>query len=108
MKDSFTLYVIDELLRDIPGVTAKSMFGGVAIYKDRQIFGMIVDGQLYFKVDEESKKEYEGYGSKPFTYTAKNGKQVAMSYWELPAAVMDDQSLLIQWVERALHAGKKR
>jgi DNA transformation protein len=74
------------------------MFGGYGLYLDGTIFGIIADDQIYFKTDENSQVRYEQLGSKPFTYAKGKAKSVTMSYWELPAEIMDDPNELRQWV----------
>ena len=83
------------------------MFGGWGIYKDGVIFAIIDDGQLYFKVGENNKADYEKEGSKPFEYPMPSGKKISLSYWELPADVMDDHERLLSWIEKSLEASKK-
>lgn len=104
---SFVDYVTKDLLRDIPGITARAMFGGFGVYKDRKIFAIIVDDELYFKVGDSNRHEYESRGSKPFTYHGKSGKPVQMSYWKLPVEVMDDPEMLKKWMNASLHIEKK-
>lgn len=43
-------HVID-LLANWGEVRAKRMFGGVGLFRDDRMFGLIFDGQLYFRVD---------------------------------------------------------
>ncbi len=69
------------------------MFGGYGIYKCGIIIGIIVQNELYFKVDKESVKHYEDTGSKPFIYNSK-GKKVRMSYWQVPLEIMADENLI--------------
>lgn len=96
-----------DALAGIPGITSRAMFGGWGIYKDKKIFGLIADGELYFKVDETTKPEYESYGSRPFTYTNR-GKTYAMSYWLVPEEVLERPDEIYEWVEKAAHAGGKK
>lgn len=35
------------------------MFGGWAVYKNRVIFAIIVNGELYFKIEENNCAEFE-------------------------------------------------
>lgn len=103
---SFHDYVIDEVLREIPGITSKSMFGGWGIYKNGIFFALIADNELYFKVDEENKKDYEELGSEPFVYQSKNGP-ITMSYWILPEEIRDDLEKLRTWIDKSVTAGIK-
>ncbi len=97
MKSSFVDYVVEDLLNGIEGIRAKAMFGGYGIYKNDTIFGIIVDEELYYKVDDSNRRDYEKYKSEPFQYTAKDNKKVSMSYWKLPSEVMDDREQLQEW-----------
>ena len=105
-------YVVSDLLGDWQDVRAKAMFGGYGVYRNGTIFGIIDEDVLYFKVGESSRKDYEAAGSKPFSYRLKNRKKaVVMSYWEVPAQVMDDREEIFKWAERALavsHGGSKK
>ena len=54
--NSFHEYVMRDFLGDISGITSRAMFGGWGVYKDGTIFGIIFDGELYFKVDKSNFK----------------------------------------------------
>lgn len=106
MKSSgFVDYLKEEVFRDIPGITFRSMFGGHCIYKDGVAFGMVANDILYFKVGSNNKADYESEGSKPFEYGMK-GKTYKMSYWEVPQAVLDDSDKLTAWLKKSLVAKK--
>jgi DNA transformation protein len=105
--DSFHEFVMGDLLAEVSGVTSKKMFSGYGIYKQGIIFAIIADGELYFKIGEENKADYEAYGSKPFTYKMPGGKLYKMSYWELPEEIMEDHEALRGWVEKAVQASVK-
>ncbi|MCH8821713.1 TfoX/Sxy family protein [Patescibacteria group bacterium] len=102
--DSFHDYVMMEVFRDIDGITSKHMFGGWGIYLDGVFFALIGDGQIFFKVDESNRSDYEKHGSKPFVYTGHKGKDVTLSYWELPAEIMEDRDELEKWIEKSVKA----
>lgn len=103
MKKSaeFHDYVIHDVLGGIPGITSKAMFGGYGIYKDGKIFAIIVDGELYFKVDDNTVLDFKKLGSSQFTYEKKDGKKYAMNYWLLPEEIMEDNEKLELWVGSA-------
>lgn len=103
---SFHDFVIDEVLREISGITTRAMFGDWGVYKDGIFFALIADGQLYFKVDESTKKDYEELGSEPFVYQSKKGP-ITLSYWLLPEEIMSDQEKLKEWVDKSVAAGIK-
>src|SRR5690349_4790260 len=99
-------YVLD-LLAPFGPIRARAMFGGHGIYKDGIFFALIAEDILYFKVDDQNRPAYQAAGSKPFTYEGKNGKPIAMSYWELPVDVLEDHDHLGQWVNEAVAAARR-
>ncbi|MEK7649582.1 MAG: TfoX/Sxy family protein [Patescibacteria group bacterium] len=99
-------YVMHEVFMGIAGVTSRGMFGGWGIYKDGFFFALIADGRLYFKVDDSNRADYERAGSEPFRYSSKDKKAITMSYWELPAVVMDDKEELERWIEKSLRVAR--
>lgn len=105
--ESFHQYVMEEIFNDIEGIISRPMFGGWGIYKDAIFFALISGGQLYFKVDDSNQKDYEKQGSRPFVYNAHNGKKVTMSYWELPADMLEDKYVLKEWVEKSVDAAMR-
>ena len=105
---SFVDYVVNDLLSGFRGVRSRAMFGGYGIYKDDTMFAIIVDDELYYKVGDSNRKDFEKLGSEPFTYTAKGRKKpVTMSYWKLPAEVMDDLQVLEEWTDKAMQTAIK-
>ena len=92
-------------------VGAKKMFGGYGIYRESVMFGLVADDVLYLKADQETIPDYELLGLGPFLFK-KNGKMVAMSYYQAPEEAMESSSDLCEWAEKAyrvaLRAKKKK
>jgi DNA transformation protein len=108
-KTDFVDYVVSDLFAGWPGVRTRAMFGGHGVYKDEAMFGIIDDDVLYFKVGEANRRAYEEAGSRPFSYRAKNRKKaVVMSFWEVPAEVMDDRDAIRRWAEAAVRASRQK
>jgi DNA transformation protein len=105
-KNGFAEYVID-LLTPLGNIKSRKMFGGVGFYKDGIFFALIADEILYFKVDDATRFKYESYGSKPFSYEGKNKKTIVMSYWEVPADILENPDNLAEWVLLAVQAAKR-
>ena len=82
------------------------MFGGHGLYLNGAIIGIIVEETLYLKVDAANRAAFEGESMEPFTYASK-GRRVALSYWEAPAAVIEEPDLLQQWVRDAAAAARR-
>lgn len=103
MSREYCDYIIDQLTAWHP-VTCKRMFGGYGLYKKEQIFALILDDSLYFKVGDSNREDYITAGSEPFTYEAR-GKLVTVSYWQVPLDVLDDPEQLAIWAEKAYYVG---
>ncbi|MBP7281045.1 MAG: TfoX/Sxy family protein [Leptospiraceae bacterium] len=103
--DSYLEFVIERL--GLKGnVTAKAMFGGHGIYYGDLMFGLVADGVLYLKVAESNIKDYIQAGMKPFSYEAKSGKPISMSYWRLPEDILESNEDLPKWIDKAIDAAK--
>ena len=94
-------YVVEDLLNGLEGVKAKRMFGGYGLSLSGTICGLIADEVLYFKADGSNRGEFEKRGSRPFTYETSRGKRAVMSYWEVPADILEDRAELEAWVHRS-------
>ena len=92
-----------ELLSPWRPVSAQRMFGGHGLYHAGVMFALIADGQLYLKVDDESRAVFEAAGLTPFVYEAK-GRRVSLSYHHAPDAMLDDAELAREWAERGWQA----
>ena len=104
VSPEFRDYIL-EMLEPMGAVTARAMFGGAGLYLDGTIFGLIADEVVYFKVDAGNREDYEAVGSGPFVPFA--DKPYPMSYWEVPAEVMEDAEVLRAWTLKAWEAGRR-
>lgn len=101
---AFHDYVINDLFHHVEGITSRAMFGGYGIYQHGVFFALIAQDTLYFRVNEQTRPEYEARGSEPFHYLAKDNKQVTITYWEVPSDVMEDPDMLQEWIVKAVAA----
>lgn len=97
-RSEFVAYIQEMLGLDWPS-TARAMFGGYGLYREGLMCGLVADDTLYLKTDDANRAEFEAAGSEPFVFTAKDGKQMAMSYWLLPESALEDRDELIQWMD---------
>ena len=79
---TFHDYVVFDLFGDTANITSKAMFGGWAIYKKGISFAIIVGGELYFKIDDSNRPEFERLESHSCVYSKNDGKPVTM--WVCP------------------------
>jgi len=98
----FPDYVLEQLAA-FGGVSARSMFGGTGLFKNGVMFGLISDGELYFKADDANRPDFEAKKSHAFAYEAR-GRKIALSYWFVPEDVIDDAEVLAQWAAKAYTA----
>jgi DNA transformation protein and related proteins len=101
----FPDYVIEQLAA-FGSVTSRPMFGGNGLFKGGVMFGLINDGELYFKVDDTSRADFEAKKSHPFTYEAR-GRKIALSYWFVPEDVIENAEDLQTWAGKAHAAAVK-
>ncbi len=106
VSDSFMEFV-KELLAEFAPLRIKRMFGGAGVYSNELFFAILVEDELYLKVDDVTRADYERSGLRPFTYEMKNGRTATMSYYPVPADVLEDPEELFRWVRGALDAAKR-
>ena len=94
-----------EQLQVVGTVTARSMFGGVGLYREGLFFGLLDDDMIYLKVDDENRPDYEVAGTEPFRPP---GDQTSRNYYQLPAEVLEDRDMLRLWVEKAVAAAGRK
>ena len=96
-------FVLEQLGRVAP-VTSRAMFGGVGIYSEGMIFGLLDDDTTYLKVDGGNRGAFEAAGMRPFDPSG-DGQHI-MQYYELPAELLEDSDALRPWVAGALDAAR--
>jgi len=106
VSDEFLDYVIDQLA-GWGRVSARKMFGGAGLYCDGAMFGLIADDVAYLKVDDSNRADFVKAGSSAFNPYPEKAKTYIMSYYEIPADVLEDAELLGKWAERALDVARK-
>lgn len=100
--ESFKEFVLDQLAA-LPELRAKAMFGGHGLYQADRFFGIIAAGRLYFKTDERSRSFYLERDMEPFRYE-KAQRIISMTYFEVPADVLENRDDLAAWARRAIQA----
>lgn len=90
--DSFLAFVL-EVLGPWGRVSVKRMFGAAGLFRDGLMFGFVFDDTLYLKVGDANRDVFVAAGSAPFVYRTRT-REMAMSYWEAPAAALDDEETL--------------
>jgi DNA transformation protein and related proteins len=105
VSNGFRSFALEQLQRTVPGVRARSMFGGVGIYAGDLFFGLMDDDVLYFKVGDSNRGLYETRGMGAFRPAGEGGE--VMQYYEVPVDVLEDVEVLGSWVEASVAAAKQ-
>ncbi len=101
ISDEFVEYVTDQLA-DLGRVQVRKMFGGAGLYHDGLMFGLIADDVMYLKVGQTNREHFVEAGSSPFDpYPDNRRKTTVMSYYEVPADVLEDRRILAEWARRS-------
>lgn len=95
-----TLGWLLEALAPLGGVAARRMFGGHGLFRQGLMFGLVLRDTPYFKADAETVPDYAAAGCGPFLYR-RQGQEVALGYWQVPAAVLDEPEALCRWARAA-------
>lgn len=106
--DEFITYVTEDLLGELGGVRARKMFGGWGIYDAGGVFfAIVIDNELYLKVDDENRPLFEAIGSRPFSYKKQSGQVYAMSYWLVPGELFEEREKFLLLAQSAREAGQR-
>ncbi|MBI3952489.1 MAG: TfoX/Sxy family protein [Candidatus Doudnabacteria bacterium] len=94
---SFESYILEQL--SSLNIKGRRMFDAYGLYLDGKFFAIIYQDQLFFKTNEQTRKDYEAFGSKPF---APSPKQILKNYYEVPPEIIDDLVKLKEWARLSL------
>lgn len=106
VSEEYREYVRD-LFTAFGDIRIRSMFGGAGIFRDDLMFGLIIEDQIYLKVDDFNRAAFETAGQGPFLYERKDGRTMAMSYYLIPEALYDDPDELSAWAKQAFSAAQR-
>jgi DNA transformation protein len=99
----FLEHIADQL-RGFGPITVRRMFSGAGLFRGGLMFALIARDTLHFKVGEANRAAYVAAGAKPFTYRRLGGDALLTSYYEVPAAVLEDSDALVEWARGAYAA----
>lgn len=99
VSDDFISHILDKLA-GWGGVIPRKMFGGVGLFREEKMFGLIADDVVYLKVDDSNRGSFLSAGSLPFKPYP--DKPARMSYYSVPPEVLEDPDSFIEWADRSL------
>lgn len=106
-QPSYVTYILEEALVDVPGLSARPMFGAYGMYKDGIFFAIIEDDELFFKVNDETVQAYIERNSRQFSYPMKNGEISKMNYWKVPDEILEDREEVVTWIETSVQVARQ-
>ncbi len=96
---------VADLFDDLPDITMRAMFGGLAIYSRGRIFALVTsDDRIYLKAGGAFAERLASEGSTQFAYPRGTGGMARMGYWTLPESALDDGSEACDWARASLAA----
>lgn len=98
---------IVELFSEHGHITYRSMFGGWGLYYNSIIFAIIVDNEVYFKVDGSNMDQYISYNSRPFEYMKSDKLIKVSSYMLLPEEILYSPETLGNWIRQSYEISLK-
>jgi DNA transformation protein and related proteins len=96
-----------EQLSGAGGISLRHMFGAVGLYRGDVFFAIISAGSLYFKVDDSNRAEYESRRMARFR-PYRDRPEFSMTYYEVPADVIEDPEECVAWALRSVAAAGNR
>jgi DNA transformation protein len=105
VTNSFRSFVLEQFGRAVPGVRARSMFGGVGIYSNDLFFALIDDDAVYLKTDAATQPDFVARGMGAFRPSGEAGE--TMSYHQLPEDVLENPDILRVWAEKSLAVARE-
>jgi DNA transformation protein len=99
--------LLADLFAPLDGVSLRKMFGGIGVFKDAIMFGLVAQGVLYLRADATSEPQFAAEGVEQFLYTGMKGRTVAMQYFRLPERLYDEPDAFIAWSSVAFAVARR-
>jgi|SRR6476661_957415 len=105
VSESYQTFILEQLSRVLSAVRSRKMFGGVGVYSDDLFFALLDNDTMYFKVDDETRGDFEAIGMGPFRPFGEGGE--TMQYYEVSGDLIEDADRLKEWAERAVSVARR-
>ncbi len=102
VKSELASYV-EEQLGFLGRISTKSIFGGIGIFVDERLLGIVMDDKLYLHTDASNLGVYQERGMPQFK-PYPNAFDLTTDHHQVPAAIVEDAAQLKHWGEQALAA----
>jgi DNA transformation protein and related proteins len=104
VSQSFQSFILD-LLGPLEPV-ARRMFGGVGLFHNGVMFGLLAGDTVHFRVSGATIERYKAAGSGPFTYMRGDRRVAIGAYYVVPEGLMDRPEDLLEWAREAIIAAR--
>jgi DNA transformation protein len=104
--DGFTAFLFEQLA-PLGRIMPRRMFGKTGLFCDGVMFGMVADGALFVRVDDQNHAVFqEAAAHPPLNYT-KAGKTIDLAFWRVPDRLFDEPEELVVWARAAVAAATR-
>ena len=103
VSEEYLAYVVEQLA-DWGPLVSKKMFGGVGLFREGMMFGLLANDTAYLKTDDVNRADYEAAGMEAFHPFEGKKRAMTMPYYEIPADILEDTDRLAEWADRAFAA----
>ncbi|MGJ8659007.1 TfoX/Sxy family protein [Cellulophaga fucicola] len=105
ISEDFLDYVLDQLLK-WNGVYTKKMFGGVGLFFDGLMFGLVYNDTVSLKIDDTNVKKYIEAGESPIEIFKTNTP--LPSFYTVPPLVLEDIDNFVIWAQESYQIQVKK
>lgn len=102
VQSSLVGYVTEQLAF-LGRISNRAIFGGVGIFIDERLLGIVIDDSLYLHTDKSNLGEYVERGMQQFK-PYPNAFDLTTDHHQVPQEIVQDADLLKAWGQRALTA----
>jgi DNA transformation protein and related proteins len=103
VKSSLAGYV-SEQLAGLGKVSSKAIFGGIGVFVDERLLGIVIDDKVFLHTDRSNLDDYLSRGMLQFKPYPNAFDHLTTDHHQVPQEVVDDAEQLKEWGRRALIA----
>ena len=103
-RDTFVGFVAEQLSA-LGAIVTRPMMGGRTLYCGGVVFALIAAGELHLKADRANRALFADQGWPAFQPDP--DAPGTMSYYRVPAGVLENREELARWAGEALAAGRR-
>jgi DNA transformation protein and related proteins len=102
VKSDLASYVVEQLAF-LGRISSRGIFGGVGIFLEERLLGIVMEDRLYLHTDKSNLDDYASRGMPQFK-PYPNAFDLTTDHHQVPPDVVQDPEQLRAWSQRALTA----